>query len=78
MSPTSKRDKERLRQLKLRREEQDSLLRIIKGTKYPVKASQTKIPHNHRSNFTIIRPTYFRLVLLCARGVGGGISIRTC
>jgi hypothetical protein len=30
MSPTSKRDKERLRQLKLRREEQDRIIRIIK------------------------------------------------
>jgi len=33
MSPTSKRDKERLRQLQLRREEQDRIIRIIKGTK---------------------------------------------
>jgi hypothetical protein len=31
MSPTSKRDKERLRQLKLRRDEQDRIIRIIKG-----------------------------------------------
>jgi hypothetical protein len=33
MSPTNKRDKERLRQLKLREEEQDKIIRIIKGTK---------------------------------------------
>jgi hypothetical protein len=34
MSPTSKRDKEKLRQLQLRREEeQDRIIRIIKGTK---------------------------------------------
>ena len=33
MSPTSKQDKERLRQLKLRIEEQDRIIRIIKGTK---------------------------------------------
>jgi hypothetical protein len=33
MSPTNKRDKERLRQLQPRREEQDSIIRIIKGTK---------------------------------------------
>ena len=33
MSPTSKRDKERLRQLQLREEEQDRIIRIIKGTK---------------------------------------------
>jgi hypothetical protein len=32
MSPTNKRDKERLRQLKLREEEQDRIIRIIKGT----------------------------------------------
>jgi hypothetical protein len=31
MSPTNKRDKERLRQLKLRRDEQDRIIRIIKG-----------------------------------------------
>jgi hypothetical protein len=31
MSPTSKRDNERLRQLKLRRDEQDRIIRIIKG-----------------------------------------------
>ena len=31
MSPTSKRDKEKLRQLKLREEEQDRIIRIIKG-----------------------------------------------
>jgi hypothetical protein len=30
-SPTSKRDKERLGQLQLRREEQDRIIRIIKG-----------------------------------------------
>jgi hypothetical protein len=30
-SPTNKRDKERLRQLKLRREEEDRIIRIIKG-----------------------------------------------
>jgi uncharacterized Zn finger protein (UPF0148 family) len=33
MSPTSKRDKEKLRQLQLRREEQDRIIRTIKGTK---------------------------------------------
>src|SRR6266704_6578049 len=33
MSPTSKRDKERLRQSKLRRQEQDRIIGIIKGTK---------------------------------------------
>jgi uncharacterized Zn finger protein (UPF0148 family) len=33
MSPTSKRDKERLRQLKLREEEQDGIIRAIKGIK---------------------------------------------
>jgi hypothetical protein len=33
MSPTSKRDKERLRQLQLRREEQDRTIRIINGIK---------------------------------------------
>jgi len=33
MSPTNKRDKERLRQLKLREEEQDRIIRIIKGIK---------------------------------------------
>jgi hypothetical protein len=32
-SPTSKKDKERLTQLKLREEEQDRIIRIIKGTK---------------------------------------------
>jgi hypothetical protein len=32
MSPTNKRDKERLRQLKIR-EEQDRVIRIIKGIK---------------------------------------------
>jgi hypothetical protein len=32
-SPTSKKDKERRRQLKLREEEQDRIIRIIKGTK---------------------------------------------
>jgi hypothetical protein len=31
MSPTNKKDKERLRQLQLRREEQDRILRIMKG-----------------------------------------------
>jgi hypothetical protein len=36
MSPTNKRDKERLGQLKLREEEQDRIIRIIKGIKYPV------------------------------------------
>jgi hypothetical protein len=35
MSSTTKRDKERLRQLKLR-EEQDRIIRIIKGINYPV------------------------------------------
>jgi hypothetical protein len=34
MSPTSKRDKERLKQLQVRREEeQDRIITIIKGTK---------------------------------------------
>jgi hypothetical protein len=33
MSPTSKRDKDRLRQLQLRREEEDRIIRIIKGIK---------------------------------------------
>jgi hypothetical protein len=33
MSPTNKMDKERLRQLKLREEKQDRIIRIIKGTK---------------------------------------------
>jgi hypothetical protein len=33
MSPTSKRDKERLRQIQLRRKEQDRIIRIIKGIK---------------------------------------------
>jgi len=33
MSPPSKRDKGRLRQLRLRREEEDRIIRIIKGTK---------------------------------------------
>ena len=33
VSPTNKRDKERLRQLKLRKEEQDRIIRIIKGIK---------------------------------------------
>jgi hypothetical protein len=33
MSPTSKRDKERLRQLQLRIKEEDRIIRIIKGTK---------------------------------------------
>ena len=33
MSSTNKRDKERLRQLQLRREEQDRIIRIIKGIK---------------------------------------------
>jgi hypothetical protein len=32
-SPTSKRDKERLRQLQLREEEQDRISRIMKGIK---------------------------------------------
>ena len=33
MSPTNRRDKEKLRQSQLRREEQDRIIRIIKGTK---------------------------------------------
>jgi hypothetical protein len=33
MSPTNKRDKERLRQSRLRKEEQDRIIRIIKGIK---------------------------------------------
>jgi hypothetical protein len=40
MSPTSKRDKERLRQIQLRREEQDRIIRIIKG----IKKLKAKIP----------------------------------
>ena len=32
-SPTSKRDKERLKQIQLRREEQDRIIRNMKGTK---------------------------------------------
>jgi hypothetical protein len=32
-SPTSKRDKERLKQIQLRREEQDRTIRNMKGTK---------------------------------------------
>jgi hypothetical protein len=32
-SPTNKRDKERLRELTLRKEEQDRIIRIIKGIK---------------------------------------------
>jgi hypothetical protein len=33
VSPTNKRDKERLRQLQLRKQEQDRIFRIIKGIK---------------------------------------------
>lgn len=33
ISPTTKRDKERLRQIQLRREEQERIIRIINGTK---------------------------------------------
>jgi hypothetical protein len=33
MSPTNKRDKKRWRQLQLRRDEEDRIIRIIKGTK---------------------------------------------
>jgi hypothetical protein len=33
MSPTNKREKEKLRQLQLRREEQDRIIRIIKGVR---------------------------------------------
>jgi hypothetical protein len=33
LSPTNRRDKERLRQLKLRRKELDRIIRIINGTK---------------------------------------------
>jgi hypothetical protein len=42
ISPTSKRDKERLRQLQLRREEQDRITRIIKEIRssLSIKASQ--------------------------------------
>jgi hypothetical protein len=37
MSPSDKRDKENLRQLKLREEEQNRIIRIINGTKkYPL------------------------------------------
>jgi hypothetical protein len=32
-SPTSKRDKERLKQIRLRREEQDRIIRNMNGTK---------------------------------------------
>jgi hypothetical protein len=32
-SPTSKKDKQRLRELKLRRDKQDKIIRIIKGIK---------------------------------------------
>jgi hypothetical protein len=42
MSPTSKLDKERLRQIQLRREEQDRIIRIIKGIK--------KCPVNQRKS----------------------------
>jgi hypothetical protein len=42
MSPNTKRDKERLRQLKLREEEQDRI-RIIKGIKkHPVNQGKSK------------------------------------
>jgi hypothetical protein len=33
MSPTNKRDNERLRQIQLRRKEQDRIIRIIEGIK---------------------------------------------
>lgn len=46
-APTNRRDKERLRQSQLRREEeQDRIIRIIKGTKkYPVNQGNVKIKY---------------------------------
>src|ERR1700693_4220664 len=56
MQPTNKRDKERLRQLQLRREEQDRIIRIIKGegSNLSIDTSQNKVNisqlfHNRRS-----------------------------
>ena len=44
MSSTNKRDKERLRQLQLRREEQDRIIRIIKGDKEAIcQSTQVRI-----------------------------------
>jgi len=47
VSPTNQRDKERLRQLQLKREkEQDKIIRIIKGTKkYPANQGKVKIKY---------------------------------
>ena len=46
MSPTNRRDKEKLRQSQLRREEQDRIIRIIKGTKkYPANQGKVKIKY---------------------------------
>jgi hypothetical protein len=46
VSPTNQRDKERLRQLQLKREEQDKIIRIMKGTKkYPVNQGKVKIKY---------------------------------
>jgi hypothetical protein len=43
VSPGNETDKERLRQLQLRREEeQDRIIRIVKGTKYPVNQGKSK------------------------------------
>ncbi|MGB7953097.1 MAG: hypothetical protein WCF23_03880 [Candidatus Nitrosopolaris sp.] len=43
MSPINRRDKERLRQSRLREEEQDRIIRIIKGIKkYPVNQVKPK------------------------------------
>jgi hypothetical protein len=47
VSPSNQRDKERLRQLQLKREkEQDKIIRIIKGTKkYPANQGKVKIKY---------------------------------
>ena len=52
LSPTNKRDEERLRQLQIRIQEQGRIIRVINGVKraHPIKASQNKILHNDRSN----------------------------
>jgi hypothetical protein len=42
MSPTNKRNKERLRKLQLTRKEQDRIIRIIKGIKYRVNQGKSK------------------------------------
>src|ERR1700730_6481240 len=58
VSPTNQRDKERLRQLQLKREkEQDKIIRIIKRNKEvpsQSRQSQNKILHNYRSILAII------------------------